>query len=202
MLLTVDNLAAEPRWDANRLVRVPGRCRGDLLGPWGRNLSRRFGADAVTRVRQRMVPPLDRLEPVLTASDWVPAHAQVAVTEAIVDEFLGGEMRALYPLLLEDTRGSLGRAQLAVIRAIGAARAFGHAPRAFRKVHEIGMVDVAVGRRRARLAFAGSPIFVHPSWRMLQLMAQRVVLELAGTPGDAVGEEPGGPDAFAVVVTW
>lgn len=204
MLLTDDILVSQPRWEPARLVSVPGRCRGDLLGPWGRNLTRRFGSEALTRVRARLSPPLDRLAPILTARDWVPAHAQIAVTEAIVDELLAGDMRALYPLLLEDTRSSVGRVHLALLRALGTARAFGLAPRTFGKVHERGTVHVAIAGRRAHLVFAGSPLFGHPSWRLLQLYAQRVLLELAGTPGEAIGEDAGTDDrdAFAVVATW
>jgi hypothetical protein len=202
VLLSDDVLASGPRWDAARLAGVPGRCRGDLLGPWGQNLVRRFGPDALTRVRSRLTHPLDRVEPVLTARDWVPAHAQVAITEAIVDEFLGGDLRALYPLLLEDTRASVGRVQVAVLRTLGAGRAFALAPRTMRKVHERGTVEVVVTGRRARLIFSGHPLFAHPSWRLLQLFAQRVMLDLAGATGDAVGEEPGAADGFAVVATW
>jgi hypothetical protein len=202
VFLTDDVLASGPRWDAARLAGVPGRCRGDLLGPWGQNLARRFGPDALARVRRRLAPPLDRIEPVLTARDWVPAHAQIAVTEAIVDELLGGDLRALYPLLVEDTRSSVGRVQLALLRTLGAARAFALAPRTFRKVHERGSVDVSVAGRRARLVFSGHPLFAHPSWRLLQLYAQRVMLELAGSPGEAVGEDAGERDGFAVVASW
>jgi hypothetical protein len=201
MFLTIDDLATQPRWESKQIVDLPGRCRGDLLGPWGRNLGRRFGDDAVARVRRRLPPPLDRIEPVLTSRDWVPAHAQVVLTEAIVDEVLAGDLRALYPLLLEDTRASLGRVELALVRALGAARAVALAPRTFRKVHERGTASVTVTGRSARIVFAGSPLFTHPSWRVLQLFGQRVLLDLAGNPGDAVGEDAG-PDAFAMVATW
>ena len=201
-MLTADRLAAETRWEPTRLAGVPGRLRGDLLGPWGTNLTRRYGSDAVERVRRRLAPPLDRIAPALTKKDWVPAHAQVAVTEAIVDEFLGGDLRALYPLLLEDTRATLGRIELALVRSLGAGRALALAPRSFRQTHEHGRVEVTVDGRLARLRFAGSPLFAHPSWRLLQLHAQRVLLELAGSPGDAVGEPDGAPDAFTVVVRW
>jgi hypothetical protein len=199
--LTVDDLAAQPRWDRARIENVPGRCRGDLLGPWGTNLTRRFGADAMARVRRRLAPPLDQVAPVLTARDWVPAHAQIVITEAIVDEMLGGDMRALYPLLVEDTRASIGRVDLALLRAMGAARAIKLAPRNFGKVHEGGRVEVTVTGRRAHLRFSGHPLFEHPSWRILQMFAQRVLLDLAGTPGEAVGED-GGRDAFVCVATW
>ncbi len=201
MPLTTEHLASLPRWQPARLQRLPGRCRGDLLGPWGTNVTRRFGPDAVARVLRRLAPPLDQLGPVLTARDWVPAHTQVAVTEAIVDELLGGDMRALYPLLVDDTRASLGRVELALVRALGAARAIKLAPRSFAKVHERGTVMVNVVGRRAELVFSGHPVFEHPSWRLLQLFAQRTLLELSGSPGDAVGEDAGA-DGFAVVATW
>jgi hypothetical protein len=199
--LTVDDLAAQPRWERARVEAVPGRCRGDLLGPWGQNLTRRFGPDALARVRRRLAPPLDQVAAVLTGKDWVPAHAQVVITEAIVDEMLGGDMRALYPLLVEDTRASIGRVELALVRAMGAARAIKLAPRNFGKVHEGGNVEVSVTGRRAQLRFHGHPMFEHPSWRILQMFAQRVLLELTGTPGDTVGEDAG-RDAFVCVATW
>ena len=199
--LTDETLATAPRWEAARLAALPGRCRGDLLGPWGRNLTARFGADAVARVQRRLAPPLDQVAPVLTAKSWVPAHAQVALTEAIVDELLGGDLRALYPLLVADTRASLGRVQLLLVRSVGAARAFRQGPRAFRNTHDHGTADVELDGRRARLTFRGHPLFGHPTWRLLQLFATRTLLELAGTPGSAAGEDTGA-DSFAAVATW
>ncbi len=201
MRLTVEDLASVPRWDAARIATIPGRCRGDLLGPWGTNVARRFGAGAVERVRGRLAPPLDALPTVLTATDWVPAHAQVVITEAIVDELLGGDLRALYPLLVEDTRASLGRVELALVRTMGAGRVFKLAPRSFGKVFERGTCEVTVTGRRARLEFRGHPLFEHPSWRLLQLFAQRTMMDLAGTPGDATGEAAG-EGGFAVIASW
>jgi hypothetical protein len=68
-------------------------------------------------------------------------------------------------------------------------------------LYEQGTAEVAVDGRRARLVFRGSSLFAHPTWRLLQLFAQRTMLELAGTPGDAVGEDAG-PDGFAVAASW
>lgn len=201
MPITVEDLASQPRWGAARIALVPGRCRGDLLGPWGTNVARRFGAGAVDRVLGRLAPPLNGIRTVLTAKDWVPAHAQVVITEAIVDELLGGDMRALYPLLVEDTRASLGRVELALVRTMGAGRVFKLAPRSFNKVFERGTCEVTVTGRRARLDFRGHPLFEHPSWRLLQLFAQRTMMELAGTPGEAVGEAVV-DNGFAVVASW
>jgi hypothetical protein len=180
---------------------MSGRCRGDLMGRWGENVVRRFGPNALARVRARLEPPLDQLSSVLTARDWIPIYAQVVVTEAIVDELLDGDLARLYPLLVEDTRAGLGRLDLALIRGMGPVRAFKLGPRSFRKVHDRGNVEVEVSGRRARLQFADCPLFGHPTWRILQLYAQRVLLELCGTPGSADGEGTS-DDGFTVIATW
>jgi hypothetical protein len=164
---------------------------------------RRFGPAALARVRARLQPPVDTLGAVVSDQEWVPAYAQLEVTEAIVDELLGGDWAALYPMLVEDTRAGLGWAARAALRAMGPARALELAPKSWRKVQERGAVEVSVdGRaRRARLRFAGAAQFEHPSWRILQLMAQRVMMELAGSPGEASGED-GGSEAFVVEARW
>ena len=97
MPLTIATLAEVPRWDLARTLALPGWCRGDALGPWGENLTRRFGAGAHDRLRRRLPAEHARIAPVLTARDTVPAHAQLVLTEAIVDEFLAGDLRALLP---------------------------------------------------------------------------------------------------------
>jgi len=199
--LTIDTLAAEARWDTSRILAIPGRCRGDALGRWGENLARRFGGEALTKVRTRVGPPHDALPAVLTAKDWVPVHAQLVVTEAIVDELLGGDLRALYPLLVEDTRAGLGRIQLALVRTLGAGRVLARAAAGIRDLYERGTATAQVERRRVRVELRGTPLFGNPTWRLLQLFATRTLLELAGTPGSAVGEDLGA-DAFATIATW
>lgn len=199
--LTIDTLAAEARWDLAKLTTLPGRCRGDALGGWGENLARRFGPGALTTVRSRVGPPFDTIAPVLTAKDWVPVGAQLALTEAIVDEFLGGDLRALYPLLVEDTRAGLGRLQVLGVKALGAGRVLARGAAGFSDIYERGTADAQIERRRARVTFRGSPLFANPTWRLLQLFATRTVMELAGSPGDVSGEHLG-DDAFATLATW
>ena len=201
VLLTIETLAAEPRWELARTLALPGRSRGDLLGGWGENVTARFGPDALAAVRRRLVHPLDRTAAVLTSRDWVPVHAQLLVTEAIVDELLHGDLTALGPLLVEDTRAGMGRVQLGLLKALGAERAFRLGPRTFKKVHERGTHDMDVERRRARASFRGTPLFEHPTWRILQLFAMRTLLELTGHAGTVVGED-GGPDHFIALATW
>jgi hypothetical protein len=198
---TVETLAAEPRWNAGRLAAVPGTCRGDLLGPWATNLAKRFGPDSVARVRARLAPPLDRIGAVLTSTDRVPMHAQVAVTEAIVDEVLDGDLVALYPLLIEDTRASLSRVHRLLARSLGVSRALKIVPMPFRKIYDLGTADVAIDGRRGLLKFGGNALFANPTWRVLQLYAVRTLFELTGNKGSAAGEDAA-PDGFTVVVTW
>ncbi len=200
MVVTDETLATMPRWDPARTSALPGKSRGDLLGPWGDSLVRRFGPDALTRVRRRIPRPLDQIAPVLGPRDWLPVHAQLVVTEAIADELFAGDLRALRVPILEDTRAGLGRVQLLAVKAIGPGRALKLAQRDFPKVHERGTVEIEVATGRARLEFAGTPLFTHPTWRLLQLYAMRTLLELAGRPGTAIGEDR--PDGFVAIATW
>jgi hypothetical protein len=199
--LTIEMLAAEPRWNLNRTLALPGRSRGDLLGAWGDNVRARFGQTALEQLRRRVPASIAALPPVLTARDWVPVYAQLLVTEAIVDEWLGGDLRALYPLLVEDTRRALNRVQLMLVRGLGPARALKLGPRTFKAVHESGRNHVEIEGRTARISFAGSPLFEHPTWRILQLFATQTLLELADRPGSATGES-GDADSFVAIARW
>jgi hypothetical protein len=201
MPLTIDTLAELPRWDLARTVALPGWCRGDALGPWGENLTRRFGATAHDRLRRRLPAEHARIAPVLTARDTVPVHVQLVLTEAIVDEFLAGDLRALAPLIIEDSRAGIGRIQLALLRTMGAHRALAHGAKSFRSIYDRGSAEADTAKGRARVTFRGHELFAHPTWRALQLMATATVLELAGTPGAVSGEEAG-ELAFATVATW
>jgi hypothetical protein len=198
---SIDTLAAADRWPQTKVLALPGRLRGDLLGPWGDNLCKRYGANAVDRIRGRLPAPLTAISPVLTAKDWLPVFAQVLVTEAIVDEFLAGDWRALYPLLVADTRASLSRVHLLLARSIGVARAFKQATNNFAKVYDRGTASIELSKRHAWMTFAGHPVFACPSWRLLQLFALRLFLDLSGTAGDASGEDAG-PDGFVAHATW
>lgn len=199
--LTIDTLAAAARWDVAKLTALPGRCRGDALGRWGENLTRRFGPGALARVRARAGAPFDAIPPVLTAKDWVPVGAQLVLTEAIVDEHLGGDLRALYPLLLEDTRGGLGRVQVMLVKTLGAGRVLARGAAGFADIYERGAAEARIDRHRARVTFTGSPLFAHPTWRLLQLFATRIVLDLAGASGEVTGEDLGS-DGFAAISRW
>jgi hypothetical protein len=155
----------------------------------------------VQQVLRRLPSPLDALPAALGPRDWVPVYAQLLVTEAIVDEYLGGDMRALYPLLVEDTRAGIGRVRQMVLETMGPARALKLAPRTFRTVHERGTAEVEVTGRTARLTFAGTPLFGHPTWRLLQLYATNTMLELSGRRGTTTGDSHSA-DSFIAIANW
>ena len=200
MTHTIETLAAEPRWELARVQALPGRSRGDLLGSWGSNVMKRFGSAALQRVLRRLPSPLDALPVTLGVKDWLPVYAQLLLTEAIVDEYLGGDMRALYPLLVEDTRAGIGAIQLVVLKAMGPVRALKLAPGTFRQVHERGNVDAEVSGRSARMTFSGTPLFTHPTWRLLQLYATHTMLELTGRTGSSSGETM--TNGFVATTNW
>ncbi|MDX2089098.1 MAG: hypothetical protein SFX73_14670 [Kofleriaceae bacterium] len=179
-----------------------GRSRGDLIGPWAPNVARRFGDAAVTRVRHRLPPPLAGIAGVLGADDWLPVGAQLLLTEAIADECLGGNLRGLQAPILEDTRAGLGRMRLLALRALGPGRAIAIAQRDFPKVHERGAVEVELGTHRALLVFRGTPLFLHPTWRLLQLYGLATLLELTGTPAGTVSGEELDGEGFAATACW
>lgn len=201
MALTIEELCAVPRWPLDRTLALAGTVRGDTLGPWGQNLEKRFGAGGLARVRARLPRELASIAPVLGDRDRVPVYAQLVVTEAIVDELLGEQILALLPLLVEDTRAGIGRLRHAAIRIAGVARLLERGPSAFRDIHERGEHEVSVARNRAELRFFGSPLFGHPTWRVLQVLGTLVLFELAGTTGN-IAAEPTGDDAFTAIARW
>jgi hypothetical protein len=196
--LTIDELVTAPRWPLDRTMALAGRVRGDTLGPWGDNLRTRFGADALARVHARLPTPV---APVLSDRDRVPVYAQLLVTEAIVDEFLGGDMLALLPLIVADTRAGIGAIKLTTMRVMGIGNVLRLGPRTFREIHERGDHDVTVTSGRAEMRFANNPLFAHPTWRVLQVFATRVLFELVNARGTIVGDAPG-EDAFTAIATW
>lgn len=201
MVLTIDELVAAPRWPLDRTMALGGRVRGDTLGAWGTNLVKRFGGGALERVRARLPVELRAIAPVLGDRDRVPVFAQIVVTEAIVDEFLGGDKLALLPLLVADTRVGLGAVRHTTMRLMGIGNVIRLGPRTFRDVHDNGEHDVDVSRARAEMRFWGNPLFGHPTWRVLQVFATCVLFELVGKEGTVVGDDTR-PDAFTAIATW
>ena len=160
-----------------------------------------FTKKLLPSLRVGFVAASPALVPTLVAMKRLSTLGNAWLTEAIVAELLGGSWPARCPLLVEATRAGLGRIQLALLRAMGPARALRLGPSTFSKVHERGRHEVEVTGRRARLSFHDNELFAHPSWRILQLLATRALLELTASPGTVVGEDAGS-DAFVAIAAW
>ena len=65
----------------------------------------------------------------------------------------------------------------------------------------LGEVKLVAGDHRVRIELTKHPLFAQPTWRVLQVFATQIVLDLANTPGEVRGE-PLGDDGFACVATW
>lgn len=194
----MESLAALPRVPHDS---IPGRSRGDLVGAWGDNVVRRYGGAALARVQARLPGSIPTRG---TDKDWLPAWAQVAITEAIADECLAGDLSKLPPLILEDMRHGLGRLRLLAMKALGAQRLLATTAKGVSDVYDRGRAELVQHRQRGEVSarhieLAGHPLFGHPTWRLLQLTATQALLELAGSSLRVHGEDAG-PDAFKCVV--
>lgn len=195
---TVESLASLPRVPHDR---IPGSSRGDLVGAWGDNVLRRHGPETLARVRARLPASIPTRG---TDQDWLPAWAQIAITEAIADECLAGDLSKLPPLILEDTRLGLGRLRVLAMKALGPQRLLATTTKGVSDVYDRGRAELVQHRQRGEVSarhieLVGHPLFGHPTWRLLQLAATQTLLALAGSSHRVYGEDAG-PDAFTCVL--
>mgnify|MGYP001548360638 CR=1 FL=1 len=113
----------------------------------------------------------------------------------------GKRLRALLPLLVDDTRRASSRAGLALLRRIGPRTMFKMAPSKHKQAYDMGALDTTVRRGDAVLRFRGAALFAHPTWRVLQNMAQQTLMALADVPAEVEGVDEGN-DGFSVRVRW
>jgi hypothetical protein len=180
---------------------LPGQSRGDLVGAWSDNLQHRYGTATVARVRARLPSSIPARG---TDKDWLPVWGQIAITEAIADECLAGDLSKLPPLILEDTRLGLGRLRVLAMKALGPLRLLATTTKGVSDVYDRGRAELVQQRQRGEVSarhieLSGHPLFGHPTWRLLQLAATQTLIDLAGGSQRVHGMDAG-PDAFTCVV--
>lgn len=188
---------------------VSGRVRGVLVRQWAAHCQRRWGADAAARVRAVAGDVAATLPDEPLDKAWYPAAAQLAVTDAIIDEYLSGDAALLRRLVCEDAVRGLGRMQRLALRALGPARAYARASQVYPQLYDVGRAagdgpfcQVQLRADACCFELTGAALFGHPTWRVLQLWAHAAALELlAGHVGDVRGAALG-DDGFAVEVVW
>jgi hypothetical protein len=200
--LDVATLARLPRWDAARVEALPGRCRGSVLARWGAACRRRWGGAAVARLRARLGPWFDELPEDPPEHAWFPVHMQIRLTDAVVEEFLGGDAGALEPILLEDIEHSLGRAKRAFLRTLGPGPILRQAGALHGHLYSVGQTTAEMSINGATVHSTGARLFANPTWQLLQVLANRGLIRFTGRELHTVVARMTAADGFAVELHW
>lgn len=198
-VVTVSELAGQ-RWPDEETCAVEGTCVGGLMTKWGVHLANRRGEAAVQRILDR-IPAEFQVPPEPERDHRFPVASQLLLTEAIADEFHSGDVSAMGPLIMEDVLGDIGRAGRLAVRAYGARRILGRASEFHPQLYDVGQLHADVSRRSAGLTYEGTPLYEHPTWRLLMRIALQVVVRL-GSGKLPETEMLAGPQGFRVRVRW
>lgn len=200
---TLEALAAVAQpWSAERLDELKSDVRGHLLKDWGKHVERRRGPQAVARIRARTGIHSDALPDEPTLDDWYPSRYQVALTDAIVHEYLDGNYIALEDLLLEDATRKRQRIVRWVAARVGPATVFKKAPGGHRDLYSRGVVEADVHRRRATLTWRDALLFENPTWQMLQMIALRLMMRVMKRSIDRLEGATESAHSFQLHVAW
>ena len=199
---SVSDLADAPPWSDERLLALPGRCRGAAIGDWAAACSRRWGPDAVRGLREAIDADAQTLADEPNKTDWLPIHVWLRLTDAIVARHLDGDLRRLEPMVVEDARKAAGLTAKLVARQLGPARILGASARIHGWLYDVGEVQAETGDNAATLRWSGAAVFGQPTWRALQVFALRGAIETAGGAGAAVELLPSEEDGFTLMARW
>ncbi len=178
--LSLASLARQPRWPRAQIEALPGRCRGRVLEGWARTCRRHFGEAGLRRLRQAAGPLARGIPEQPSPRAWFSAGVQVALTDALIDELLGGDALALEDLLRVEIERSMGRVQRALVRSVGPASILRRAAAIHRQAYDHGQASSVVHDREAVVTSQGSALFENPTWQLLQLIAHRLLIEQTG----------------------
>ncbi len=199
--LDVDTLALRRR-TALRGRDLPGRCRGTVLARWGELCRRNFGDAALAKIRAGLEAWVPGLPECPTDDAWFPIGVQVELTDAVIDECLAGDPRPLEEMLRDDVRANIGRASALFLRSIGPGPVLARARQLHAHLYDVGQASAVVRDGTAVLVSAGTPLFAHPTWQLLQLFAHRGFLALTGRELRYFHASVPASDSFRVEIAW
>jgi len=203
-VVSLQSLAQSEPWSEEQLAELKTRIRGAALKDWGAHVRRRRGHAAVPRIRELtgITPAMLPDEP--DVQGWYPSWFQVALTDAIVQEYLGGDYLALEDLLFEDATRRRQKVVRWVAGKIGPAVVFKKAPQGHRDMYSQGAVHTTVGRRDATVTWTGARLYANPTWRMLQMMAVRLMMRVMKRSVSVLegSELSTGQDGFRLRIEW
>lgn len=176
--IAADQLLATPRWPKEQVLALPGRCRGSLVARWADGCRRRWGEEGVRAVREGLGPLSAALPDDPDPDSWIPVAAQILATDLVIDRLLGGDAAALEGLLHDDTVRARDKVVTWVVRTLGPATVFRGARRLHPHLYDAGAVEPEVSGSEATLRWTGSPLFGNPTFRVLQVLGNRILLRM------------------------
>lgn len=182
VVLTAEALAAEPRWEPARAMALRGNCRGVLLRGWQQLCVGRWGPGAPARVRAALGADSRLLPDKPGRLAWLPVGLQIRVTDVIIEEFLGGNAQGVEAALRENSLAASDGMMARMAKTLGPAGLIRRATEWQSHLYDVGRVRVEVREREceALAVFEGSEMYENPTWRGLQLAAQRMVIQKTG----------------------
>lgn len=164
---------AEP-WSMDEVLGLPGQMKAALLRDWGVHVNRRFGAGESERLRALVGIGAGALPDAPNPEARVPVGWQLALTRAIAERHLGGDLLRLEALLIEDARRRPVSLVERVARlAVSPRRVLSHAEKIHRDLFDVGACKAELGKSGGTLTWTGARLFAEPTWRVLQCFAIR-----------------------------
>lgn len=196
-------LARAPAWSAAEVALLPGQCRGSLLRDWAGHVARHWGREGVARVRSRTGIDAGRLPDAPARESWYPVWFQLALTRAIADEFVAGDLLALEPLIREDAARTPDRWIDRVVRlALTPQRILRATSKVYGALYDLGRADAEVGAREATVRWSGAAFMSEPTWRTMQAFAVRAMFTTLNRPAPTITAFDAGPGTFGLTARW
>jgi hypothetical protein len=196
-------LGRAPAWSAVEVANLGGLCRGSLLRDWAAHVARHWGPDGVARVRSRTGIDAVRLPDAPVREGWYPVWFQLALTRAIGDEFVGGDLLALEPLIREDAARTPDRWIERVVRlALTPQRILRATPKVYGALYDRGRADAEVGAHEATVRWREAAFMSEPTWRTMQAFAVRAMFTTLKRTAPTITAFDAGPGTFGLTARW
>ena len=200
--VTPADLAALEPWAAERVFALDGRVRGVLLRGWARLCRRRWGKDAPDRVRAHLGEHSSLLPDKPRRLLWLPVGLQVRVTDIIIGELLGGDALGLDAALREDSLLGNDRVVGALAKRIGPGGLVRRSNEFRSRFYDFGKLEQEVSDSDAIVRLSGHPLYTNPTWRLMQLIGQRMIVEKTGRPIRELYGISMDDDSYVVYMSW
>ncbi|TNF26937.1 MAG: hypothetical protein EP329_20325 [Deltaproteobacteria bacterium] len=199
--VTIEELAATPRWPLERILALPGLLRGNALRGWGTHVARHWGPGAPDRVRELLGVSATTLPDVPAKRDWLPIWVQLRLAQVIVDEWCGGDMLGFEDLFAE-TSGTGDKVMRWAAAQLGPTAVLRRAGSYHASVCTVGSCDATADARSARLDFRGADVFGNPTWRLLNTMSIRTMFTFMKKRLVTIHGVDVSPRDYVIEVAW